>query len=126
MLRLLLDEHISPDVAAGVRRRHPRASVDSVLDWQAGRLAGLDDSNLLAQAFAHKCSLVTYDQSTIIPILKDWAEQGIDHGGLIFVDDRTIAPNDFGGLIRALGRLWDKDKNKDWTNQVVYLTKPPR
>ena len=38
--------------------------------------------------------------------------------------DATIAQNDFGGLIRALGQLWQKEKNKDWTNQVVYLARP--
>ncbi len=124
MLQLLLDEHISPEVVVGFRRLHPGATMDSVLLWEAGRLAGLEDAIVLTQAFADKWTLVTYDQATIIPLLKEWAEQGISHGGVIFIDNHTTAQNDLGGIIRALGQLWEKERNKDWTNQVVYLVRP--
>ena len=43
------------------------------------------------------------------------------HKGVIFVDDRTIAPNDFGGIVRALDQLWEKENDADWTNRVIYL-----
>jgi hypothetical protein len=66
-------------------------------------------------------TLVTYDQATIPPLLQVWGEQGISHAGVILVNRRTIAPNDFGGLIRALTRLWDRAEGLDWTNRMVYL-----
>jgi hypothetical protein len=75
MLRLLLDEHISPEVAAGIHRHYPAATVDSVLEWEDGRLAGLDDVSLLREAIAEHRTLVTYDQATIVPILKNWENQ---------------------------------------------------
>jgi len=66
--------------------------------------------------------LVTYDLRTIVPLLKAWGEQGVDHGGVILVDGRTLAPNDFGGLTRALGALWNAERRASWANRVIYLT----
>ncbi len=81
------------------------------------------DDVLLGEAQARGWALVTYDQATITPLLKNWAEQGIDHGGVIFVDNSTIASNDIGGLTRALGQLWNQEKRSDRKNRVVYLTR---
>jgi hypothetical protein len=123
MLRLLLDEHLSPRIVHQFRARWPDAQIDSVLDWEGGRLSGVPDDLLLTQAHAHGWTLVTYDQATIVPLLKNWAEQGIPHSGVILVDGRTIASNDIGGLLRALGTLWDREKNSDWRNTVFYLVR---
>jgi hypothetical protein len=98
--------------------------MDSVLLWEGGWLAGASDDVLLTEAYARGWTLATYDQSTIVPLLKDWAEQGIEHGGVVFVDDRTIAQNDIGRLARSLGALWMAEKNADWTDVVIYLTRP--
>lgn len=67
-------------------------------------------------------SLVTYDQRTIAPLLKTWGEGGISHGGVIFGDGKTVAPNDCGGLVRGLAALWDAFGQEDWTEWVLYLT----
>jgi hypothetical protein len=123
MLRLLLDEHLSPRIVKQFRAKWPQAHIDAVLSWEDGRLAGSPDDVLLAAARQRGRTLVTYDQSTIIPLLKDWAEQGVEHGGVIFVDDRTIAQNDIGRLTMSLGALWMAEKNSDWTDVVVYLTR---
>jgi hypothetical protein len=96
----------------------------SVLEWQDARLSGAPDDLLLREAHQHKLTLVTYDQATIVPLLKSWAEQGISHSGVIFIDDKTIRQDDFGGIIRALGQLWQKGRNENWLNRVVYLTRP--
>ena len=101
MLRLLLDEHLSPRIVQQFRGRWPHAQIDSVLNWEDGRLSGAPDDLLLTEAHAHGWTLVTYDQATIVPLLKNWAEQGIPHSGVVLVDDRTIASNDFGGLLRV-------------------------
>ena len=124
MLRLLLDEHLSPRIVKPFRAKWPQAQIDSVLLWEDGRWAGSPDGVLLAEARQRGRTLVTYDQSTIIPLLKDWAEQGIEHGGVIFVDNRTIAQNDIGRLTKNLGALWTAEKNSDWTDKVIYLTRP--
>jgi hypothetical protein len=58
-----------------------------------------------------------------MPLLKSWAEQGIAHGGVVFVDDRTIAQNDLGGLLRSLGALWSEKENSAWRNAVSFLVR---
>ncbi len=124
MLRLLLDEHLSPRIVKQFRAKWPQAQMDSVLLWQDGRWAGSPDYVLLTEARRRGWTLVTYDQSTIIPLLKDWAEHYIEHGGVIFVDDRTIAQNEIGRLTMSLGALWLEEKNSHWTDKVIYLTRP--
>ena len=151
MLSLLLDEHFSPKVAAGLTAQHPGLPVVALAHWQGGQFLGVPDDVLLAAAFEAGASpeadssktgrsktgiqgqgvsenqaltLVTFDLRTIVPLLKEWAEQGRSHGGVIFVDERTLASRDFGGLVRALGELWLAQGNLDWTDQVVFLQRP--
>ena len=126
MLKLLLDEHLSPLIAQQFRVKWPQGQIESVVSWQAGRFAGVPDDPLLVEAHTRGWTLVTYDQATIVPLLKDWGEQGIEHGGVVLVDDRTIAANDIGGLVRSLGTIWNTERNRDWTNAVIYLSREGR
>jgi len=121
MLRLLLDEHISPDVAIGLRRRNRAVVVRYMVEWEAGSFLGQDDASCLQKAFAQRLTLVTYDRRTIPPLLKTWAEEGRHHGGVIFVDEKTISPADIGGLVRALHRLMLEAKSWNWTDRVCFL-----
>ena len=122
MLKLLLDEHLSPRPAQQFQAKWPEALIDSVLVWQDARLVGAPDELLLAAAHEDGWTLVTYDQATIVPLLKRWGEQGIAHGGVILVDDRTIAANDIGGLIESLSMVWAEERYAEWTNVVIYLS----
>ena len=121
MLALLLDEHISLVVAAQMKRRHPGIYVTSIHDWQGGRFAGAADSAILEEASRPRLTIVTYDCQTIPPLLREWAEQGRDHTGLILVNRKAIPQNDFGGLVRALASLWKAERKANWKNQVVHL-----
>jgi hypothetical protein len=121
MLKLLLDEHISPDVAEGLRTRHAKLVVISLAEWEEGRFMGQPDDLMLLEAAIQKLPLVTYDRKTIPPLLKTRAEAGLDHGGVIFVDHKTIPSSDFGGLIRALHTLFHESAKWDWTNRVCFL-----
>ncbi len=121
MLQLLLDEHISPRLAQQLMPKHRGLPIEPVLHWQSGQFLGTADEVLLSAAHALGWTLVTYDQATITPLLKCWAEQGHDHGGVIFIDGRTIASDDFGGLVRALGTVWRRKRNDRWENVVLYL-----
>lgn len=78
---------------------------------------------MLQAAAARQLTLVTYDLRTIPPLLKIWAETGVHHQGVIFVDRKSIDPGDIGGLIRALCELFDALREADWTDRIVYLTK---
>jgi hypothetical protein len=40
MLKLLLDEHISPDVANGLRRRNRAIEIRYMVEWEDGHFLG--------------------------------------------------------------------------------------
>lgn len=121
MLKLLLDEHISPDVAKGLRRLSRALEVRYLMEWEAGRFLGQDDPACLREAAAKGLTLVTYDRRTIPPLLKTWAEEGRPHGGVVFVDEKTISPADIGGLVWALIKLTKESANWDWTDRIYFL-----
>jgi hypothetical protein len=121
MLKLLLDEQISPDVAEGLRGRHDKPVVLSLSEWEGGRFLGEADDVILSNAATQKLTLVTYDRKTIPPVLKAWAESGRDHGGVVFVDNKTIPSSDFGGLIHSLRTLFQESAKWDWSNRICFL-----
>ena len=120
MLRLLLDQHISPDVIIAARRLESSIAFEHVQEreWQA-----LPDPQLLRLARADELTLVTYDQASIPDFLRQFAENREDHAGVIFVDTLTIRSADIGGLARALVRLWTREKNR-WLAQPHLLSHP--
>ena len=120
MLTLLLDEHISPEVAVGLRRRKGVSAI-ALAEWETGQFLGQEDAILLRAAAAQGMTLVTYDRRTIPPLLKGWAEVGRPHGGVIFVDDKTLSPGDIGGLVRALGDLFHETGTWDWVDRVCFV-----
>lgn len=123
MLKLLLDEHLSPDIAVSLRRRNPGLVIHSMVEWERGKFLGQDDSLCLQEACIQGLTLVTYDRRTIPPMLKGWAEEARSHAGVIFVDEKTISPADIGGLVKALGRLVKETRTWDWTDRIIFLSR---
>jgi hypothetical protein len=121
VLRLLLDEHVSPDVADGLLRRNRSLVVHYMAEWENGDFLGQEDSACLGKAASQRLTLVTYDRRTIPPLLKTWAEEERGHGGIVFVDEKTISPADIGGLVRALIDLSKETGPWDWANRVYFL-----
>jgi hypothetical protein len=126
MLKLLLDEHISPEVVNGVQRRNRSSVIHSIVihsmvQWENGNFLGKEDSVCLLEAAKQRLTLVTYDRRTIPPLLKLWAEEERSHGGVIFVDEKTISPANIGALVRALISLAGEAGAMDWTNQVYFV-----
>jgi hypothetical protein len=121
MLRFLLDEHLSPGIGAGLRRINPKIEVHPVSQWERGVFLGRADQELLAAAATQGLTLVTYDCRTIPTLLRTWREQGRHYGGVIFVDDRTIAPGDIGSLVRALASLFRDRGEEDWEDRQMFL-----
>jgi hypothetical protein len=121
MLKLLLDEHISRAVAEGLRRRHRQLVVFCMGEWGDGEFLGQSDSACLKQAAAPGLTLVTCDRRTIPPLLKAWAEEEQTHGGVIFVDEKTISPSDTGGLVDSLSDLSRMTATWNWTDRIFFL-----
>ncbi|MGH2585551.1 MAG: DUF5615 family PIN-like protein [Dehalococcoidia bacterium] len=118
-MRLLLDAHLPPAIASQLAR----TGVDAVAmrDWMGGNYRVAPDHDLLSAAAVDERVLVTYDLRTIPSLLKEWAESGLDHAGVILVDERTIQPNDIGGLLAALHELMTMYATADWRNLVLFL-----
>jgi hypothetical protein len=121
MLRLLLDEHISPNVTVGIRLRDKKIVIHGMVEWENGSFLGQEDAACLREALVQKLTLVTYDRRTIPPLLKNWAEEGRQHGGVIFVDEKTISQADIGSLIQSLGKLVKETRDLDWTDRIYFL-----
>jgi hypothetical protein len=121
MLKLLLDEHISPAVASGLRRRIPALLIRSMVDWEGGSFLGQEDGVCLQEASVQGLTLVTYDRRTIPPLLKRWAEEGHAHTGVIFVDEKTISPAGIGGLVKALTLMVKQTRTWDWADRILFL-----
>lgn len=121
MLKLLLDEHISPKVALGLNQRNPELVVWSMVNWQQGSYLGQPDALCLEAAAEQGLTVVTYDCRSIPTLLKTWAEEGRSHTGVIFIDEKTIAPDNIGLLVRALSELLKEAGDWDWTNRTLYL-----
>jgi hypothetical protein len=99
----LLDSHLPRALAEQLVSR----SVDTVhlADWMGGDMRSAADEQLLEA-----------------PMLKEWAESGRSHGGVILIDGRRLHLSDVGALLRALCQLSARLPSDDWTDRVVYLT----
>ncbi len=122
MLRLLLDEHISSRVAHGLNRQLPLADVECILTWQGGAHLGSPDDVILNNALRDWRVVVTYDLATMPSAIQSMASDHGQHPGVLFIDTKTIRPNDIGGLVRALQSfLMIHAESNHLNNQVHFL-----
>jgi hypothetical protein len=122
MLRLLLDEHLSQEIAEQVRAHNPEIPIVSIHVWREGDYCGKPDDLILEAAHEEHLTLVTYDQRTILPIVQWWGTEGRSHSGLIMVSMKTTRSNNFGALVRNILTLWERRGQDDWTDELHYLT----
>ncbi len=122
MLRLLLDEHISSKVAHGLKRQLPLADVECILTWQGGAHLGSPDDVILNNALRDWRVVVTYDLATMPSAVQSMASDHGQHPGVLFIDTKTLLPNDIGGLVRALQSfLIIHAESEHLNNQVHFL-----
>jgi hypothetical protein len=124
MLQILTDEQISPEVAVAAPRLCLGIPITTLFEWMDGHFVGSPDGEILREAARQKLTLLSFDLRTIPKLLRAWGEQGIDHGGLIFVDEKSIPQHDIGGLARSLCALWKLLGDADWTNRCFFLQRP--
>lgn len=98
--------------------------MEAVTVWQDGIYRSQPDPIVLAAATEANLTLVTFDVSTIPPILQEWAESDRSHHGVVFIDERTIASNDFGAIARSLVRLHKMAGNEEWIDRITFIDKP--
>ena len=117
-LTLLLDEHITPDVAIALRRQFRSLDVVSIQETELG---GLLDPPLLELLDAETRTLVTRDVNTVPVHVQARLANGQTHGGVIYVDSRRLRQTDTRGLIRRLAGLVEEHGSEDWTCREGWL-----
>jgi len=126
MLKLLLSERISPNVASGLRRRARGIVVHALAEWEGGNYLAREEVSCLKEAARQRLTFVTYDRLTIPPLLKAWADEECasgecSHGGFVFIDEKSIPPAETAGLVLALAMLAKVAERWDWTDRVCFL-----
>ena len=121
MLRLLLDEHISSKVAHGLKRQLPLADVECILTWQDGVHLGSPDDVILNNALRDWRVVVTYDLATMPSAIQSMASDHGQHPGVLFIDTKTLCPNDIGGLVRALQSFVMMHAGSEHLNDQVHF-----
>lgn len=100
-LKLLLDEHISGKVADRLNRR----GHDVMAASAQPSLRGLSDPDLFEVAQGEGRIMVTYNRGDFEEILRRYADYGKEHHGVVLVQHRRFPGQDFGRLVKALGKL---------------------
>jgi hypothetical protein len=121
VLSFLLDENLSHEIAHQLNKKRPDLPIVSVHHWREGLYLHASDREIILAASAEGKTLVTYDLATIPLLLIQLQEEGHSHGGVILINQRTIASHDYGQIMNALIDLWEKERDWNWTDQVVFL-----
>ncbi len=98
-MKLLLDEHLSPDIAKALRRQ----GHDVVAVKERGEWLGLGDDQVLAVAAEQHRALVTNNLRDFRPRAAALVTSGRGHWGMVFVPGRYRRRRaDTGRIVAAL------------------------
>jgi hypothetical protein len=102
-LRLLLDEHFSPEIARQLRSRGRDVSAAR----ERAELHGLSDRGLLAIASAEGRAVLTENVADFAELHRQSVLRGEAHAGIIFTSSRRYprTRRGIGKLVRALDGL---------------------
>jgi hypothetical protein len=117
-LKLLLDVHLSPVVAAALKRRFPDLDVKSIheTDW-----AALADEVLLELLDQEGRVLVTRDVNTVPLHCQHRLAAGKTFAGVIYADSKKLRQTDQRGLIRRLIEVLQKHGDEDFNCRSGWL-----
>ena len=110
-MKLLLDEHFSPQIARELRKRgHDVIAVSEVPD-----LLGRDDSVHFSLMQRQKRAIVTENVGDFRPLLKQAVKQGAKSYGLILVNPRRFprSRKTIGLMVKTLALLLEKYPAED-------------
>jgi predicted nuclease of predicted toxin-antitoxin system len=101
--RLLLDEHISPEIARQLRSR----GHDVLAARERDDLHGLPDPDLLAVATTEHRALVTENVADFVELHRQAVIRGSSHAGIVFTSPRRFPRRKraIGRIVRALDAL---------------------
>lgn len=118
-MKLALDHHYSPLIAAKLRERGH--DVVAAIDQEWDRL---EDEQLLDKCSQQHRALLTKNVADFATIVRDWQAQGKPHGGLIYTSDHRWPRNKqmIGESVRALEEFLNAHPGEDaFTDRVHWL-----
>ena len=123
-MKLLLDEHYSPTIAAELRKR----SHDVVSAAERDDLRGLGDRELLNLASAEGRALMTENVADFMPLARETAAEGTRHSGVVFTSPRSLprGPRMIGLYVKRLGSFLSGHAADDALADQVHWLGPER
>lgn len=120
-MRLLLDEHYSPEIARRLRARdHDVAAVAERAD-----LVGVSDEELFRRMAREERAIMTNNVKDFVPLANRAAVNGEDHYGLLLTSDKSMPRrlDAIGHVVDALNEFLSRHQAKDsCRNQVRWLS----
>lgn len=107
LIRIYADEHISPRIVLGLRRR----GIDVVTTAEAGNL-GVSDANQLSYAKRNGRALLTHDADFLRLHV-----QGIEHSGILF----SKQTHSIGKVIRSITLISQLLDAEELDNHIEFI-----
>jgi predicted nuclease of predicted toxin-antitoxin system len=120
-VRLLLDEHYSPEIARQLRSR----GHDVIAVAERSDLVGLGDDELLWRMARERRAIMTNNVKDFVPLANRAALEGREHYGLLLTSDRSMPRHldTIGQFVGALdGLLQRHERDDSFCNQIRWLT----
>lgn len=109
--KLYLNEHLSPRLAAQLRRHG-----FDVVTFQEAHLLLVDDDEQLAYAVSQQRAIVTFNASDFVPRHEQYLAEGKEHWGIVLSTEEPI-----GVLLQRMPRLLNTLSANELKNQVRWL-----
>jgi hypothetical protein len=119
-VRLCLDEHYSSRIAEELRSRGHDVHAVS----ERRELRTLSDPELWSRLQSERRALLTEDVRDFVPLVREAAEAGADHWGIVFSSPRSLprGPGTIGIFVDRLDELMRRHAGEeDFRNRVMWL-----
>lgn len=123
-MRLLLDEHFSPEIARQLRTR----GHDVVAARERAEVHGLTDADLLALATAESRAVVTENVADFVELHRRSVITRRPHFGIVFTSPRGFprTRRAIGRMVRALEALLSAHASSDALADQTWWLEPDR
>lgn len=117
-VKLLLDVHLDPAIAAALKRRFPELDVKHIREtgWSTS-----PDPVLLELLDAESRVLLTRDVKTIPRHCRARLAEAKTFSGVILADSKRLRQTDARELIRRLVVFLEERGDEDFTNRILWL-----
>lgn len=117
-MRVLLDVHVS---GRRIGRALQRAGHDVLALDSNEALSRLPDGEVLALAARDDRIVVTHNVGDVARLVREWAEAGRSHAGVILLPDPRTGP---GPILDRLEELFAAHPAQtDWVDRVAFLAR---